>query len=140
MLRMRLFTARARLRCFKCVYLLCVRDSGGLVCAGAIAFGLKDVAQCPPGSTFITNAEQCKGAAATAEKTWKGIVSDPTQPYGCFFNSYGVNFNTDTTLAEGRKIPSYLTLLCAGSHTHSHGRARRTHARTRALYLILLSI
>jgi hypothetical protein len=96
--------------------------------AGKLAWGVKGSNACPAGSYIITDATQCRAAAATAGKPWANVGSWYDNPRGCFWYTVNndVNLNTHST---GRADPNRQP-LCAVPATGAHRARTRAHPPT----------
>ena len=86
-------------------------------CAAGYAWGEDGSNQCPTSYYAIINAAACESAAATAGKAYRGSVTDPSFPSGCYVyqgsNLYnaGLYFN-DVAVGAGYRGAQ---LLCSGA-------------------------
>ncbi len=82
-------------------------------CAAGYAWGEDGSNQCPTSYYAIVNAAACETAATAAGKAYRGSVTVPNSPSGCFFDqgNNGVRFN-DAAVGFGF---TGARLLCSGA-------------------------
>jgi hypothetical protein len=90
-------------------------------CAAGYAWGEDGSNQCPASYYAIDTEAACESAATAAGKAYRGSVTDPSYPRGCFFTRGDNNALTLNADAVGTGEPG-LQLLCSGAARVSPGR------------------
>ncbi len=92
-------------------------------CAAGYAWGEDGSNRCPASYYAIDTEAACESAATAAGKAYRGSVTDPSYPSGCFFTRGDNNALTLNADAVGTGEPG-TQLLCSGAARVSPSRLR----------------